>query len=85
MKVIWTRHATERQQEWQRKLGITSSEVEAVVLNPAQIVPGDTGTFVAQTARENGLLRVAFVQLGDDRKVLTLYWTSRVSKYWKGE
>ena len=35
MKVIWTRHATERQQEWQRKLGITSSEVEAVVLNPA--------------------------------------------------
>ena len=85
MKVIWTRHATERQREWQRTLGITSPEVEAVVLNPTQIVPGDAGTFVAQSSRGSGLLRVPFVQVGEDRKVLTVYWTSRVDKYWKGE
>ena len=85
MRVIWTQHATERQQQWQKKLDISPAEVEAVVTNPGQIVPGDAGTFIAQTPRGNGLLRVAFSQLGDDRKILTIYWTSRVAKYWKGE
>ena len=85
MKVIWTRHATERQREWQRTLGITIPEVEAVVLNPAQIVAGDAGDWIAQSYQGKGLLRVPFVQVGDDRKVLTVYWTSKVAKYWKGE
>ena len=85
MKVIWTRHAIERQQEWQAKLGITRAEVEEVVMNPAQIVPGDLEALVAQTRRGRGLLRAPFAQAGDDRKILTVYWTSKVEKYWKGE
>ena len=85
MKVIWTRHAIGRQQEWQAKLGITRAEVEEVVMNPAQIVPGDLEALVAQTRRGRGLLRVPFAQAGDDRKILTVYWTSKVEKYWKGE
>lgn len=85
MKIIWTRHAEERQQEWQKKLGITREEVEQVLMNPEQIVPGDLGVLVAQTRRGSGLLRVPFIQTGEDRKVLTVYWTSKVEKYWQGE
>ena len=54
-------------------------------MNPAQIVPGDLEALVAQTRRGRGLLRVPFAQAGDDRKILTVYWTSKVEKYWKGE
>jgi hypothetical protein len=85
VKVIWTRHATERQQEWQKKLGITRAEIESVVMHPTQIVAGDAGDWIAQSYRGSGLLRVPFVQVGDDRKVLTVYWTSKIDKYWKGE
>ena len=64
MKIIWTRHAAERQREWFRKLGITKQEVEDILKNPGQIVPGDLEAKVAQ--------------------ILTVYWTSKVDKYWKG-
>jgi len=48
MKVIWTRHAEERQKEWEKKRGITRQEVEALVMEPTRIVPGDRGVSVAQ-------------------------------------
>jgi len=83
MKVIWTRHAKDRQREWEKKLGITQQEVENLVSNPEQIVPGDMGTFVAQTKNRDGLLRSPFMEIGGDRKILTVYWTSKVEKYWK--
>jgi len=85
MKIIWTIHARERQKEWEKKLKITSQEVEDVVRNPEQIVPGDRAVLVAQTRRGNGLLRVPFVKEEGDRKVLTIYWTSRVDRYWEEE
>ena len=85
MKVIWTRHARERQRQWQKKLGITRQEVEQVVRRPEQVVPGDRGTLVAQARRGKGLLRVPFVEVEGKRKVLTVYWTSRVEKYWEEE
>lgn len=47
MKVIWTKHAEDRQKEWEKKLGIIREEVEDLVSNPEQIVPGDVGAFVA--------------------------------------
>ncbi len=84
MRIIWTRHAQERQKEWEKKLGITRQEVEDVLMNPEQIVPGDHGTWAAQSRRGNGLLRVPFIGVGGDRKILTVYRTSRVEKYWKG-
>lgn len=83
MRIVWTRHAEERQREWQRKLGITRQEVEDVLAHPEQVVPGDLGAWVAQSRRGDGLLRVPFVVSGDERKILTVYWSSKVEKYWK--
>ncbi len=85
MEIIWTKHALERQREWQEKLGITQLEIEALLKDPVQVVPGDLDALVAQCKRGNGLLRVPFVETQVDRKILTVYWTSRVTKYWKEE
>lgn len=65
-------------------MGITRREVENLLGNPNQIAPGDRDTLVAQARRGNGLLRVPFVEVGEERKILTVYWTSKVEKYWKG-
>jgi len=85
MKVIWTRHAEERQEEWEKKLGIRRQEVEEMLRNHEQIVPGDRDALIAQARRGSGLLRAAFVEVEGNRKVLTVYWTSKVEKYWKEE
>ena len=85
MKIIWTRHAEERQEEWQKKLGITRQEVENLLRDPEQVVPGDLEALVAQARRGNGLLRVPFVEVEGGRKILTVYWTSKVEKYWREE
>jgi predicted HTH domain antitoxin len=83
MNIIWTKHAEERQQEWEKKLGITRGEVEQVLMEPEQIVPGDLQALVAQTRRGNGLLRVPFIETGEERRILTVYWTSKIERYWK--
>jgi len=83
MKILWTKHAEERQKEWERKLGIKKDEVERVVRNPDQIVPGDKEILVAQSKTYGGLLRVPFVVMGEDKRVLTIYWTSKVERYWR--
>ena len=85
MKIIWTRHAEERQKEWEKKLAITREEVENLLCQPEQVVPGDREVLIAQTIRGKGLLRAAFIE-GENRqkKVLTLYWTTKIEKYWKG-
>ncbi len=83
MKIVWTKHAEDRQKEWEKKLEITRQEVENMIRKPEQIVPGDQNTLVAQSRRGNGLLRVVFEGVGVERKIFTLYWTSKVQKYWK--
>jgi len=85
VKIIWTRHAEERQEEWRKKLGITRQEVEDLLRDPEQVVPGDLEALVAQARRGNGLLRVPFVETKRGRKILTVYWTSKVEKYWREE
>jgi hypothetical protein len=85
VNIIWTVHAEERQHQWHTQLGITRLEIEKLLSNPTQVVPGDLGVSVAQIKRANGLLRVPFVDVAGGRKVLTLYWTSKVSKYWREE
>ena len=69
--------------EWEQKRQITRAEIERVILNPDQLVHGDLNILIAQSRRGDGLLRVAFIETQMGRKVLTLYWTSKVSKYWK--
>ena len=83
MKIVWTRHAEDRQREWEKRLEITRQEVENILRDPEQIVSGDQNILIAQSRRNNGLLRVAFEDLEGSRKILTLYWTSRVKKYWR--
>jgi hypothetical protein len=85
VKIIWTRHAEERQEEWRKKLGITRQEVEDLLRDPEQVVPGDLEALVAQERRGNGLLRVPFIETERGRKILTVYWTSKVEKYWREE
>jgi hypothetical protein len=85
MECLWTRHAQERQQEWQTNLGVTRDEVEEALRHPDQIVAGDQGALIAQSRRGNGLLRIPFLHVGEDRKILTVYWTSRVGRYWKDQ
>ncbi len=85
MEVIWTKHAEDRQKEWEKKFGITRQEVENLVSNPEQIVPGDMDVLVAQSRNRNGLLRVPFVEKERSRKILTVYWTSKIERYWKEE
>ena len=85
MKIVWTKHAEDRQKEWEKKMGITHADVEGLLKNPQQIVPGDMDALVAQSKRGNGLLRVPFKDIGGSRKILTVYWTSKIEKYWKEE
>lgn len=83
MKLIWTKHAEDRQREWEKKLAITRQEVENILRTPEQIVPGDQNLLIAQARRGKGLIRVVFEEVKGGPKILTLYWTSKVQKYWK--
>ncbi|MGC8890573.1 MAG: hypothetical protein ACP5PC_07745 [bacterium] len=83
MEIIWTKHAEERQKQWEQKLKITKREIEKVLNSPEQIVSGDMGVLIAQSRNRDGLLRVLFIQEGKVRKIITIYWTSKVEKYWK--
>jgi hypothetical protein len=85
MRIIWTKHAEERQEEWEKKLGITRIEVEDLLNNPQQVVGGDLDNLIAQSKNRKGLLRAPFKQIDKGRKIITIYWTSKVEKYWKEE
>ena len=87
MQIIWTKHGEERQQQWQQKRSdITREAVETVFSYPEQVLPENDG-FVAQSKLGTGLLRVVFIELGNSKRIITLYWTSQVKRYWqeKGE
>jgi len=85
MRIVWTKHAEERQKEWERKKGITKLEVEDLLNSPEQIVSGDMDALIAQSRKHSGVLRVTFKEIGDGRKVITVYWTSKIEKYWEEE
>ena len=84
MQIVWTKHAEERQQQWQQRLRITREEVEELLSNPQQFVAEDD-VLVAQSRRGKGLLRIIFVEIGDTQRILTLYWTNQVKRYWQEE
>ena len=71
MQVLWTKHAEARQCQWQQRLGITREDVEDVVQYPQQIIY-DNET-IAQSLYGKGLLRVVLIEIGDTRRILTLY------------
>lgn len=83
MELIWTKHATARQQEWEQRKGITRQDVETVIQSPEQIVPDDPPVEIAQSRYDDGLLRVPFVDDDQQRRLITVYWTSQVKRYWQ--
>lgn len=84
MQIVWTKHAEERQQQWEERLGITREEVEMIVSSPQQIII-EGNVLVAHSQRGKGLLRVIFVEIGNTKRILTLYWTNQVKRYWQEE
>lgn len=82
MQIVWTKHAEERQRQWQQRLNITQEEVENVLQQPQQVVV-ENDVKVAQKLHGNGLLRVVFVEIGNTQRILTLYWTNQVKRYWR--
>jgi hypothetical protein len=60
-------------------------EVESLIRSPAQVVSGDMGILVAQGRTRDGLLRVPFVRTEDSLRIITVYWTSRIERYWEGK
>ena len=70
MKILWTKHAKERQKEWQKKLGISRKEVEQVLRNPEQIVEAEHDVLIAQSKRKNGIIRIIFKEKENIRKFL---------------
>lgn len=86
MKIIWTKHSEQRFKEWQGKLNLTRLEIENIIDKPHQIVPGDLDVLVAQYKLNNGLLRIPFKYADKNTIViLTIYWTSKIDKYWRKE
>lgn len=83
MKIVWTKHAEERQKEWERERGSTRQEVEEAIMKPEQVVYSDQGICIAQVRTENGLLWAPFIEEKGARKVLMVYWTSKIDKYWQ--
>lgn len=83
-QIIWTKHAEERQQQWNNRLSITREEIETVLQNPQQIVTEDD-VLIAQSKRGDGLIRVVFVEIGGTYRILTLYWTNQIKRYWQEE
>ena len=82
-EIVWTHHAEARQKEWERKKGITRSQVESLLMSPEQIVPGDLEAMIAQSRIWEGLIRAVFYEAETHIKILTVYWTSKIEKYWK--
>jgi hypothetical protein len=66
-------------------LGVTKADVEAILHEPDQVIPGDRGAKVAQHRYDDGLLRIVFVEEAEERRVITVYWTSQVERYWRSD
>ena len=85
LEICWTNHAVQRQKEWNVKFGITKEEIENLLKNPHQIIKGDGETLIAQSKRDNGLLRVVYIKGNNNIRIITLYWTSKIERYLEEE
>ena len=52
--------------------------------SPQQIVVEDEVT-IAQSLYGQGLLRIVYAEVGDTLRIVTLYWTNQVRRYWQKE
>jgi len=62
-------------------------EVKETVINPDQVIDSKKGRKIAQKIyKKEGkefLLRVIYVKEGDNMKIITVYRTSKIDKYWR--
>jgi hypothetical protein len=65
--------------------GLTIDEVEAVLAEPEQRVPGYGGRLILQSRVGRFLIRVITEPDRDPPEVVTAYRTSNVQKYWKAD
>jgi len=84
MNIVWTKHAVERLKQWEKTIGITEEEAERVWRDPGQVVDGDLGVKIAQAKSRDGVLRIPFKEEEGGYRIITVYWSSRVERYWKG-
>ncbi|MEO0071177.1 MAG: DUF4258 domain-containing protein [candidate division WOR-3 bacterium] len=81
--VRWSKHARE---EAERR-GIPVGLVENVLASPEQVASGYGNTQVCQSRKEMGnkiyLIRVIVVESKEERIIVTVYRTTKVSKYWR--
>jgi len=74
-------------QEEMTRRGIPLAVVESVLASPAQIVPehGDVVCYQSKVEinQKPCLVRVMVNEKTEPRKVVTVYRTSKISKYWK--
>lgn len=82
-KVEFTKYAELQIQE----RGIDRRDILDVLKSPGQVLSAKKGKKVAQKklSREEkeGLLRVIFEEKVDTKVVVTVYWTSKIEKYWR--
>ncbi|QTA38474.1 DUF4258 domain-containing protein [Thermosipho ferrireducens] len=72
----WTEHALENL----KSRGISKKLVEEILKNPDEIVTGKYGRTIYHKLIGNKLMRV----ITENNLIITVYYTSRVTKYWKG-
>ena len=82
-KVEFTRYAELQIQE----RGIRYEDILNTLNSPGQVLSGKKGRKIAQKkvnrGGEKGLLRVIFEEKVDAKVVVTVYWTSKIEKYWR--
>jgi uncharacterized FlgJ-related protein len=87
MEIIITEHARLEAQRRQIDLELLQATVE----NPEQKILSERGRIVFQSKyydnieNKEMLLRAIVAQTGDTLKVISVYKTSRIDKYWIGE
>ncbi len=84
MKYKLSKHASSEM----KRRGIPLSLLEPVLENPQQVVPGRGAKKVYQSQVDFGsgkvfLLRAVVNDTADPMEVITVYRTSKISKYWR--
>jgi hypothetical protein len=82
-KVEFTKYAELQIQE----RGIRHEDILNTLNSPGQVLSGKKGRKIAQKkvnrGGEKGLLRIIFEKKVNAKVVITVYWTSKIEKYWR--
>jgi hypothetical protein len=82
-KVEFTKYAELQIQE----RGIRHEDILNTLNSPGQVLSGKKGRKIAQKkvnrGGEKGLLRIIFEEKVNAKVVITVYWTSKIEKYWR--